>query len=103
MINLTDAKKVSVQQLENKNQFVITYSINGVTYWAFQSYYSLICIYCPSTKEMLLNNSKWDYSKTTLKHLKIFINEWTCYNYENKAQFMKQYLFNKCENITLFE
>ena len=89
MINLKDAKKVSVTQLANKNQFLITYYDSGVKYWMFQSYSSLICVYCPSTKELLLNASKWDYSKTTIKHFKMFINEWTCYNYDDKAQFIK--------------
>ena len=103
MINLKDAKKVHVEQLCNKNQFVITYSCDGVVYWAFQSYYSLICVYCPSTKEILINKSKFDYSKTTSKHFKIFINEWTSYNYESKQQFMHDYLYKESELITFFD
>ena len=103
MINLKTAKKTHVQQLENKNQFVITYCDNDITYWAFQSYYSLICVYCPSTKEMIVNNNKWDYSKTTLKHLKLFINDFTCYRYENKTQFTYFLYKENNEKITLFD
>ena len=87
VINLNDAKKVRVYQLANKNQFVIEYYVNGELLTCFQSYYSLIAIYNRTTKELFINNNKWDYSKTTLKHLKMFINEWTPYTYENKQQF----------------
>ena len=87
MINLKTAQKIHVDQLYNKNQYVITYYDNGVLYWAFQSYQSLIAIYSPTTKEMAINWSKFDYSKTTSKHLKLFINEYTCYKYETLKQF----------------
>ena len=100
MINLTNAKKTFVSQLENKNQFVIIYYDNNVEYCAFQSYSTLICVYCPSTKEMLINWSMFDYSKTTSKHAKIFINNYTCYNWDNKQEFIN--LIRTHEKITLF-
>ena len=85
---LNNAKKVFVIQLAKKNQFVITYVSNDKEYWAFQSYRTLIAIYCPSTKEMLINWSKFDYSKTTTKHTKLFINTYTCYTYNDKKDFI---------------
>ena len=95
--------KVFVSQLANKNQFLIKYTNAkdiALTFWAFQSYSTLIAMYNPNTKELLINWSMWDYSKTTLKHLKIFINEYTCYAYENKQQFLKEILKN--DNIKTF-
>ena len=102
MINLKDARKVKVYQLANKNQFVIEYSIDGVLVTCFQSYSTLIAIYDRSTTELYLNNDYWDYSKTTLKHFKMFLNEWTIYNYESKQQFIKVIQLHK-ELIHLFK
>lgn len=61
-----------VQQLENKNQFVI-YHASGIYY---QSYNSLIAKIDRENELTIYEN--WDYSKTTLKHFKIFLmrHEW---------------------------
>ena len=56
-----------VEQLGNKNQFKVFFG-NGV---AFQSYDSLIAFKNDEGKVFL--SDKWDYSKTTLKHLKLFL------------------------------
>lgn len=56
-----------VEQLENKNQFKVFLS-NGV---AFQSYDSLIAFKNGDGKIFL--SEKWCCSKTTLKHLKLFL------------------------------
>lgn len=56
-----------VEQLLNKNQFKLFLS-NGV---AFQSYDSLIAFKNDEGKVFI--SEKWSYSKTTLKHLKIFL------------------------------
>ena len=55
-----------VEQLANKNQFKV-YTERGVV---FQSYNTLIS-YKEGSRVYL--TSDWDYSKTTLKHLKIFL------------------------------
>lgn len=83
------AKKLFVEQLANKNQFIIHYE-NGL---AFQSYRSLIAVLSGDT--LLINWNKWDYSKTTLKHLKMFVNEYTPYTYENRQQFLKEIRSNE--------
>lgn len=59
---------MKVEQLENKNQFVI-YSPSGII---FQSYQSVIAFFDKDTKTLLLGKD-WNYSKTTLKHLYIFL------------------------------
>lgn len=98
---------MSVQQLLNKNQFVIYYEdmdcsfASKRSFRVFQSYTTLIAIYNPITKELKVNWSKWDYSKTTMKHLKVFINDFTCYEYENKAQFLN--LITHHPMVELFE
>ena len=60
-----------VEQLENKNQFVIFGDDGEVE---FQSYNSRIAkINKNGTLELSI---KWDYSKTTLKHLYIFLEKY---------------------------
>lgn len=70
---LSDLKELKVNQLENKNQFLIT----GSGFKCFQSYDSLIAIYTYNDKKLTLF-SDWDYSNTTRKHLYIFINDYCC-------------------------
>lgn len=59
---------IKVKQLENKNQFIV---IND-NFVYFQSYNSLIAVY-DKEKSVLSLGSDWNFSKTTLKHLYIFI------------------------------
>lgn len=62
---------MKIKQLENKNQFVIFGDDGAIE---FQSYESLIA---KISKTGTLEFSKrWDYSKTTLKHLYIFLEEY---------------------------
>lgn len=65
--------KIKIEQLENKNQFIIKDNQNNY----FQSYDSLVAIY-NREKEKLTLGKDWNYSKTTLKHLYIFIDNY-CY------------------------
>lgn len=61
---------MKVRQLANKNQFVMEDGEQII----FQSYNSVIAIY-GKEKDVLVLGCDWDYSKTTLKHLYIFIDE----------------------------
>jgi len=61
---------MKVTQFHNKNQFVIY----GKDETVFQSYYSTIARVNDATDELTLYD-KWDYSKTTMKHLYLFIEE----------------------------
>lgn len=91
MIDIEKLKKTHVRQLANKNQFLITYNNVGDPCFSavcFQSYSTLIAIYVSTEKMLYINWSMFDYSKTTLKHLKLFINEYTPFNYESKQQFI---------------
>ena len=91
MIDILQFKKINVSQLANKNQFVINYiKPNTFRVLVFQSYKTIIAIYDQETKQLYINWYYWDYSKTTMKHLKIFINEYTYFTYENKQQFLKE-------------
>ena len=48
------------------------------------------------TKEtLILKGSMWDYSNTTRKYFKQFINSETPFTYENKAQWLKEIENNK--------
>jgi hypothetical protein len=97
MLN-ANLEKVKVEQLYNKNQFVIYYRDNEKGLVAFQSYSSLIAVLKGGM--LYINWDKWDYSKTTLKHLKLFVNEYTPFTYENKAQFT--HLIRTCDRVITF-
>jgi len=75
--------KCRVSNLYNKNQFVIEVSTNNKDYLIFQSYKSEIAIYCYNTRTLYINEYYINYSKTTSKHLYIFINEFTPFSVHN--------------------
>lgn len=80
---------MKVKQLENKNQFVILGNNGEVE---FQSYNSRIAkINKSGTLEL---SSRWNYSKTTLKHLYVFLDRYL-YNLDNFIQ-------NDIKNILLY-
>lgn len=84
--------------LENKNNMVILE--NGEQAY-FISYETTIAKYDYITRNLQLNVNYWDYSQTTLKQLKHFINNYTCYNYETKKDF--EYKIEEIENIKFVE
>lgn len=62
---------MKVEQFYNKNQFVI---FGGDAIVTFQSYQSIIANF---DKKGTLNLFRdWNYSKTTLKHLYLFLNDY---------------------------
>lgn len=80
---------MKVEQLENKNQFVIL-GDNGEI--EFQSYNSRIAkIDKNGTLEL---STRWNYSKTTLKHLYIFLEKYL-YNLDD-------YIKNEIKNILIW-
>ena len=76
---------MKVENFKHINQYLIT-DKDIIT---FQSYNSTIAEY-----NILTGNLKvfkdWDYSNTTRKHFKMFINEITIFNYETKKQWLKE-------------
>lgn len=70
--------------LENEKNMTIIQDTNK--FYLF-SYNSKIAIY--SDLKYLDIGKNWNYSQTTLKHLKHFINTYTAYTYESKQQFQK--------------
>ena len=78
------------------NQFIITDSDRVV----FQSYTSKIAEYNWNTGILKLCGDMWDYSNTTRKYFKVFINEHCNYKipqYENKRQWLK--VISESDNI----
>ena len=67
------------------NQFLI-HGYDSVT---FQSYKSKIADYNRRQDELIVYED-WDYSKTTLKYFKQFINTETSFNYENVNQWREE-------------
>ena len=54
------------------NQFKITMQ-NGLE--VFQSYETIICIKDPRNNEIYLDKHSWDYSNTTSRYRKLYLNE----------------------------
>lgn len=73
--------------IENKNNFTILK--DNIKNLIFFSYNSHIATY-DKENEKLYITILWDYSQTTLKQLKNFINNYTSFNYENKKQFEQE-------------
>ena len=76
-------------KVENLNGYANQFLITDNNKVFFQSYKSLIAEYDRET-DILKLYSEWDYSKTTLRHFKAFINEETSFKYENKASWEKE-------------
>lgn len=71
--------------LENKKNYIVEKNANNIILY---SYTSLIAIF--NVENQRLNLTKlWDYSQTTLKQLKEFINNYTIYKYTTKKEFEK--------------
>ncbi len=77
MKNRLPSLKYGISNLCNKNQFLIEITSNNKEYLMFQSYKSEIAIYSRKTETLYVNEKYIGYSKTTSKHLYIFINEYT--------------------------
>lgn len=69
--------------LENEKNLTIVRDKD--TFYLF-SYNSKIAVYLSNMKYLDIGKN-WDYSQTTLKHLKHFINTYTAYTYDTKTQF----------------
>lgn len=79
--------------LENNTNKLILQDNDGLK---FYSYKSLIAIYTNRTIRYGCNlylTKKWDYSKTTLKQLKSFIDEYTNIKYIDKKH-IEKLIFN---------
>lgn len=81
MKNLSQFK---VNQFYNKNQFVIDWENKTI----FQSYDSTIAIIDYSSKTITFWID-YDYSKTTSKHLKLFLNDYLSFYYDSKKELEK--------------
>ena len=84
---------MKIYNLENKNQFVILGNNGEIE---FQSYNSLIARIEKNGNLSLSNH--WNYSRTTLKHLYIFLDRYF-YNIDEFIQKeLKSILYGKCGN-----
>lgn len=87
---------LKVKNFYNKNQFVIEEGERII----FQSYESIIAIY-ESRSQLLILGRDWDYSRTTTKHLYLFINDYICNkeieevnNRTNKREYIQKLIDN---------
>ncbi len=73
--------------LENEKNLTIIRDFNNFLF--LFSYNCQVATYNEETKSLLIDKNWWNYSQTTLKHFKHFINTYTAYTYETKQQFQK--------------
>ena len=64
--------------------------IENATGLTFKSYDSIICYYSQSEKQLYLNGRMWDYSATTRKYFKDFVNFYTCFDYASKQKWERE-------------
>ena len=98
---------MKVENFYNKNQFII---FGGDAIVTFQSYNSIIAKIDKNGTLKLGND--WDYSKTTLKHLYLFINDYfnllgdftqKLFGYEfNSSKNKKAYIQKLIDNEKIF-
>ena len=97
---------MKVEQFYNKNQFII---FGGDAMVTFQSYNSIIANI--DNRGTLNLGNDWDYSKTTLKHLYLFLNDYKymTQDYTKKlidnilnAKNKKQYIQKLIDNDEIF-
>ena len=82
--------KSKVRQLEHLNQFTIE-NDNGIY---FQSYDSIIA-HIDKNNNIFLDKEYWDYSKTTMKHLCLFLDiVWSKKNIQSKIDNDEYFLIN---------
>lgn len=79
MINI-----VHVTQVCNKNQFDITINDKPYATHYFQSYDTLIAFYSDRDCELYINLLAYNYSRTTMKHLLIWLNRHGFNYYDSK-------------------
>lgn len=87
-------KKLFIDTL-GANQNVVTIQGEQKT---FISYDSTIADYDIQNRILYLYGDMWDYSSTTRKYFKKFINEYTQFTYIDKKQFLKEL---ECENTKI--
>lgn len=77
---------MATSQMRVNNRTINNHIIHNMTDGgiAFQSYDSMIAKYEPTTGRLLVTPS-WEYSKTTMKYFKEFVNQYTPYAYNSKA------------------
>ena len=97
----------TLKQLAN-NQVVICDNISyGLYEYEFYSYGTLIARYRTTrginenNKDTLQLTEYYDYSRTTSKYLKIFLNEYCGLWYDNTKELRKYIKNGGCDNVTI--
>jgi hypothetical protein len=97
---------MKLEQIAN-NQVVITRCTGGeyAYHYEFFSYNSLIAIYkaphCHDDKSELMLSSLYNYSKTTSKYLKIFLNDYCNFYYKDTKELTKLIDKGGCDDVII--
>lgn len=68
---------------------------------SFYSYDTFVACYNKKEDKLYLNSYVWDYSNTTRKYFKTFIDSFTSFSYKTKQNFVK--LIDISEDIIILE
>ena len=85
-------------EVENLNGYANQFIISEYSKLTFQSYKTKICSFSiyntnelnKTTNHLLLYSDMWDYSVTTRRHFKAFINQYTSFTYKDRQQWLKE-------------
>lgn len=84
--------------LNNSNNMVVLKdNINNLIFFSYKSH---IATFDKYNNKLYINNL-WNYSQTTMKQFKNFINDYTTFYYESKKAFETEILNNK--NIIMID
>ena len=93
-----------IKQINNNHVVVCDYINNGEYIYKFYSYSTLIATYNTEKKTIELTDS-WNYSRTTQKYLKTFLNDFCSVYYDGKKELIniinKGYYLNNKINICI--
>ena len=93
-----------LKQLANNQVVVCEYIDYGETRYEFYSYNRLIAVFYTSngeTKESLRLTDLYDYSRTTSKWLKVFLNDICGFYYENTKELKKYIAQGGTNNVVI--
>lgn len=87
----------TLKQLAN-NQVVVCEGNYGEYKYEFYSYGTLIATYEEETRRLTLTEY-YDYSRTTSKYLKVFLNDYCNFYYNNTQELRKIIQKGGCDNV----
>ena len=92
-----------IKHIANNQIVLCDYIEYGNIKYEFYSYGTLIATYYSDYKgkQKIILTEYYDYSKTTSKYLKIFLNEYCNFYYDNTNELRKMIQKGGCDNVNI--